>query len=92
MLIFTPSVSKRLLKIHWSSVDDMIASGKQTSCNTTHIPSPNQKLNPNKQVQRKISNIDRHKYLGFRTLKDLKPFQQVSVNTVTFVHVGSIRK
>ena len=51
---------------------------------TSHKP------NPNHQAQRQISNIDIHKYFGFCTLKEIKPFQQVSQNTVTFINAGEI--
>ena len=51
---------------------------------------PSHKPNPNKQVQRKITNIDIHKYLGFRTLKTLKPFCTVAQPNVTFVEVGEL--
>ena len=37
-----------------------------------------------------MSNIDIQKYFGFRTLKDLKPFQQVAQNTDTLINAGEI--
>ncbi len=43
-----------------------------------------------KSKKRRISNIDIHKYFGFSSLKDIKPFQQVSQNTVTFIYSGEI--
>lgn len=51
---------------------------------------PSHKPNPNHQSNRRITNIDIHKYLGFRTLKTLKPFELVSQNTVQFVNAGEI--
>ena len=46
--------------------------------------------NPNKNVHRRITNIDIHKYLGFCTLKNIKIFQSVAQNNVTFVNAGEL--
>lgn len=90
MLIFASSISRRLRKIHWSSLDSTNPSGQQASLTSSPIKLPSYKPNSNKQFQRKISNIDIHKYFGFRTLQDLKPFQHVSLNTITLVNAGEI--
>ena len=90
MLIHARSVNKRLLKIHWSSLDGTTSTGRKTTISQTPIDLPSHKPNPNHQNQRKITNIDLHKYFGFRTLKDLKPFQQVSKPNVTFVNAGEL--
>ena len=89
MLIYGKSVPKTLTKIHWSSMDGTQQSVRQVSTQSP-IPMPDHKTNPNKQTHRKISNIDIHKYLGFRTLKSLKPFQQVSKNNISFINAGEI--
>ena len=81
-------MSHRATKIHWSSTDG-IKYARKTSTNKP-IKMPDQKPNPNKQVHRKITNIDIHKYMGFRTLKNLKTFQSVSKNNITFVNAGEI--
>ena len=76
MLIYGKSIRNTPTKIHWSSTDGIQQSVRQVSTQSP-IPMPDHKPNPNKKVHQKISNIDIHKYLGFRTLKSLKPFQQV---------------
>ncbi len=90
MLIYGASVSTPPPKIHWSSKDGLHLNARQISSDKLPIPMPGHKPNPNKQVHRKITNIDIHKYLGFRTLKKLKPFRLVAKDTVTFVDAGEI--
>ena len=90
MLMYGKSIPRKS-KIHWSSRDGQIPSLHQTSVKNTHpIPIPSLKPNPNKQVHRKITNIYIHKYLGFRTLKSLKPFKIVCKNNISFVDAGEI--
>ena len=90
MILRVKSISRTLRKIHWLSHDGTSYKGCKTSLQQTPINLSSQKPNPNKQVHRKISNIDLHKYFGFRTLKDLKPFQSVCQNNLTFVNDGEI--
>ena len=90
MIVFAKSVPQRQLKIHWSYLDGTTHSSRKVSKDNHPIHHPSHKPNPNKQVHRKISNINIHKYFGFRTLKDPKPFQQVSLNNITFTNAGEI--
>ena len=89
MFIYATSLRNRASKIHWSSTDGMKHNGRMISDNNPH-KLPYQKPNPSNQAHRRISNIDIHKYMGFRTLKTLKSFQEVSQNTVTFINAGEI--
>ena len=89
MVIHGSSDTSASNKIHWSSTDGVVHSCRRAN----HLPPismPSHKPNPNKQVHRRISNIDIHKYLGFRTLKDLSIFQSVSQDTVSFVNAGEL--
>ena len=90
-MIINARSSPTSTKIHWSSIDGTNFSIRQsTISNYDPINMPSHKPNPNKQVHRKLINIDFHKYLGFRTLKSLKPFRTVAKPTVTFVDTGEI--
>ena len=88
MLIYGHKTPHKSSKIHWSSTDGYVSVQKATT--PSPILLPDQKPNPNKQVHHKISNIDIHKYLGFRTLKTIKPFQLVAQDAVSFINAGEI--
>ena len=90
MLIYASSLKHKASKIHWSSMDGITSSSCQVSTTSDPHKLPYQKPNPSRQSQRRISNIDIHKNMGFRTLEHLKYFQQVSQNNVTFINAGEI--
>ena len=92
MYITATSLQHRASIIHWCSTDGLTSSGYHIDGNQVPHHLPFHEPNPSKQVQRRISNIDIHKYMGFRTLKILKSFQEVSQNTVTFINTGKIPK
>ena len=73
MLIYGRFHNPNKSKIHWSSKDGLRTSIRRATT-TTPIIMPDHKPNPNKQVHRKMTNIDIHKYMGFRTLKTLEPY------------------
>ena len=90
MMIYGRSNPVTSTKIHWSSLDGTKLSHRHVSKSPEPVSMPSHKPNPNKQHHRKITNIDIHKYMGFRTLKNLKPFQIVSQDTVQLVNAGEI--
>ncbi len=90
MLIYGTSSATSSPKIDWSSTDGLTPRARKTSSDKLPIPMPSHKPNPNQQVHRWITNIDVHKYLGFCTLKKLKPFRLVFKDTVTLVDAGEI--
>ena len=90
MVIYGRSDTSKSNKIHWSSLDGSIPSVYRAAKSSTPIPLPSHKPNPNKNVHRRITNIDIHKYLGFCTLKNIKIFQSVAQNNVTFVNAGEL--
>ena len=89
MLIYGNKTTKKSPKIHWSSTDGSVNVRQVTTLSPILLP--DQKPNPNKQVHRKIMNIDIHKYLSVQTLKTLKPVQLVSQDAISFVDAGEIQ-
>ncbi len=85
------SMPSKYHKIHSSSNDGQVPSIRQATIPISQpIQMPDHKPNPNKQIHREITNIDIHKYMGFCTLKSLKPFQVVSKNNISLVNAGEI--
>ena len=91
MIIYAKNILHTVQKIHWSSRDGMrLTAAKSTHSVSPPLRLPSHKPNPNKQTHRKITNIDIHKYLGFRTLKKLEPFRLVAKDNVSFIEAGEI--
>ncbi len=91
MVIYAKNIPHQIHKIQWSSRDGTRLSAQQSTPPISQpLPLPSHKPNPNKQVHRRITNIDIHKYLGFRTLKKLQPFCLVAKNNVSFVEAGEL--
>ena len=90
LYIYVRSIGQSTNKIHWDSNDH--SQHHTNNCLQTSKPQhmPSYKPNPSKAANRRITNIDLHRYFGFRTLKNIKYFITVSKPTVQIIDAGDI--
>ena len=61
-------------KIHWDSKDNL---NHKAYISTTRQVLPSYKPNLAKSAYRRITNIDLHRYFGFRMLQNINHFRQI---------------